>query len=251
MLVRIVFQESSLVLACIDCTTLPGLIPKTNIELRYNLSWNVTWNVREEIYSIILWFSDRLFVTLTKAKEKYRGVFEIQKSGDKTSSGEIGLDIRTHASPKVGQDQVSGGVSVLCWHAAPVIIFLDVYNLLNNMPCYPYNVVAENQISYIKLVIYWLFCAMDNKTFSNLELSQDDVFQFLLICHFTKWSTLCNVCFPLVCIFSIDWDCSKLSPETNLSNSIHPCTVCLLVSYWSFLIITLYATILWAGEKIV
>ena len=28
-----------------------------------------------------------------QAKEKYRGVFEIQKSGDKTSSGEIGLDI--------------------------------------------------------------------------------------------------------------------------------------------------------------
>ena len=55
-----------------------------------------------------------------KAKEKYRGMFEIQKSRDKTSSGEIGLDIRTHASPKVGQDQVSGGVSVLCWHAAPV-----------------------------------------------------------------------------------------------------------------------------------
>ena len=31
-----------------------------------------------------------------KAKEKYRGMFEIQKSEDKTSSGEIGLDIRTH-----------------------------------------------------------------------------------------------------------------------------------------------------------
>ena len=58
------------------------------------------------------------------AKEKYRGVFEIQKSGDKTSTGEIGLDIRTHASPKVGQDQVSGGVSVLCWHAAPVAYVL-------------------------------------------------------------------------------------------------------------------------------
>ena len=29
----------------------------------------------------------------------------VQKSGDKTSSGEIGLDIRTHASPKVGQDK--------------------------------------------------------------------------------------------------------------------------------------------------
>ena len=50
------------------------------------------------------------------AKEKYRGMFEIQKSGDKTSSE----DIRTHASPKVGQDEVYGGVIVLCWHAAPV-----------------------------------------------------------------------------------------------------------------------------------
>ena len=59
-----------------------------------------------------------------EAKEKYRGMFEIQKSGDKTSSGEIGLDITTHASPKVGQDQVSGGVSVLCWHAEPVAYVL-------------------------------------------------------------------------------------------------------------------------------
>ena len=62
--------------------------------------------------------------TRYQAKEKYRGMFEIQKSGDKTSSGQIGLDIRTHASPKVGQDQVSGGVSVLCWHAAPVAYVL-------------------------------------------------------------------------------------------------------------------------------
>ena len=45
-------------------------------------------------------------------------MFETQKSGKKTSSGEIGLDIRTNASPKVGQVQVPGGVSVLCWHAA-------------------------------------------------------------------------------------------------------------------------------------
>ena len=47
-------------------------------------------------------------------------MFESQKSDNKTSSGEIGLDIRTHANPKVGQGPVSGGVSVLCWHAAPV-----------------------------------------------------------------------------------------------------------------------------------
>ena len=50
--------------------------------------------------------------SVLEAKEKHRGMFEIQKSGNKTSSGDIGLDIRTHASPKVGQDQVSGGVSV-------------------------------------------------------------------------------------------------------------------------------------------
>ena len=55
-----------------------------------------------------------------KQKQKYRGMFETQKSINKTSSGDIGLNIRTLASPKVGQDQVSGGVSVLCWHAAPV-----------------------------------------------------------------------------------------------------------------------------------
>ena len=45
---------------------------------------------------------------------------EAQKAGNKTSSGEIGLNIRTHASPTVVQDQVPEGVSVLCWHATPV-----------------------------------------------------------------------------------------------------------------------------------
>ena len=38
----------------------------------------------------------------------------------KTSSGEIGLNIRTLASPKVGQEQVPEGVSVLCLRATPV-----------------------------------------------------------------------------------------------------------------------------------
>ena len=59
-------------------------------------------------------------------------MFEIQKSGDKTSSGEIGLDIRTNASPKVEQDQVSGGVSVPCWHATPVAdaLWKPIYSVL-------------------------------------------------------------------------------------------------------------------------
>ena len=54
------------------------------------------------------------------AKTEVPRMFETQKSGNKTSSGEIGFNNRTLASPKVGQDQVSGVVSVLCWHTAPV-----------------------------------------------------------------------------------------------------------------------------------
>ena len=37
-------------------------------------------------------------------KRKYLGMFETQKSRNKTSSGDIGLNIRTLARPKVGQD---------------------------------------------------------------------------------------------------------------------------------------------------
>ena len=59
-----------------------------------------------------------------KLKEKYQGMFKTQKSGDKKSPGETDLDTRRHASPKVGQDEVSGGVSILCWHAAPVAYVL-------------------------------------------------------------------------------------------------------------------------------
>ena len=50
-------------------------------------------------------------------------MFETQKSGNKTSPGEIGLNIRTLASLKVGQGQVSGGVSVLLGMPHPLQIF--------------------------------------------------------------------------------------------------------------------------------
>ena len=50
--------------------------------------------------------------TFEGAKEKYRGMFEIHKSGDKTSSGEIGLDIRTHASPKSGTGPGEFGAAI-------------------------------------------------------------------------------------------------------------------------------------------
>ena len=54
-------------------------------------------------------------------------MFEIQKSGNKTSSGEIGLDIRTHASPKVGQDQVSGGIKTYCMLNFSFSVFLGCF----------------------------------------------------------------------------------------------------------------------------
>ena len=60
-------------------------------------------------------------------------MYETQKSGNKTKSGEIVLNIRTLASPKVGQDQVSGGVSVPCRHATPVADALWKPIFINNV----------------------------------------------------------------------------------------------------------------------
>ena len=57
-------------------------------------------------------------------------MFETQKSGNKTSSGKIDLNIRTLASPKVGQDQVSGGVIVLCGMPHPLHMFYETLTKL-------------------------------------------------------------------------------------------------------------------------
>ena len=40
---------------------------------------------------------------LSKAREKYRRMFETQKTGNKTISGDIGLNIRTRACPKLSK----------------------------------------------------------------------------------------------------------------------------------------------------
>ena len=96
------------------------------------------------------WRSNRLccrnFWRLTcigKQKQKYRGIFETQKSRNKTSSGDIGLNIRTLASPKVGQDQVSEGVSVLCWHAAPNDIHITYYKFKHVQPKTRNNIILN------------------------------------------------------------------------------------------------------------
>ena len=115
---------------------------------------------------------DLLTVSADKQKQKYRGMPETQKSRNKTSSGDIGLNIRTLASPKAGQDQASGGVSVLCWHA---ILFLSVVlpytNLTQRQPALyqvgPHTVncfifvsinfrqIAKNTISSVRKFVIW------------------------------------------------------------------------------------------------
>ena len=75
-------------------------------------------------------------------------MFETQKSGNKTSSGDIGLNIRTLASPKVGQDQVSGGVSVLCGHAAPVANVLWKPLAINQKVKSGNKVKISNRVKY-------------------------------------------------------------------------------------------------------
>ena len=59
-----------------------------------------------------------------------------------TSSGKNGLNIRTNESPKMGQDQVSGGVSVICWLAEPVTMFYG--NLLK----FGYKVKIGNKVQF-------------------------------------------------------------------------------------------------------
>ena len=46
--------------------------------------------------------------------EVLRDVRKLKSPETRLVPGEIGLNIRTFASPKVGQDQVYGGVSVFC-----------------------------------------------------------------------------------------------------------------------------------------
>ena len=59
-------------------------------------------------------------------------MYETQKSRNKTSSGEIGLNIRTLASPKVGQDEVSGGVSVPCRTPVADVLWKPIFGEMSH-----------------------------------------------------------------------------------------------------------------------
>ena len=79
--------------------------------------------------AVLPWYNICIILKIDQGqKQKYRGMFETQKSRKKTSSGDIGLNIRTLASPEVGQDQVSGGVSVLvCRYCTFFVLFLTIF----------------------------------------------------------------------------------------------------------------------------
>ena len=66
-------------------------------------------------------------------------MFENLKAGDITNLGKIGLNIKTHASPKVGPDLGSGGVSDLCRLAASVANVLRIFYGKFAQAKYKYN----------------------------------------------------------------------------------------------------------------
>ena len=83
-------------------------------------------------------------------------MFETQTSGNKTSSGEIGLNIRTLASPNVGQDNVSGMCrKIMCRKTELItLVLFHITNfpfLSSNIPSSPaYGVFISQLIRYVR-----------------------------------------------------------------------------------------------------
>ena len=86
----------------------------------------------------------------TKQNRSTEGCSKLKRSVDMTSSGKNGLNIRKNASPKwdrtkcksqIGQDQMFGGVSGLCWLAAPVAMF---YGNLQNLTIRSNSVIKSS-----------------------------------------------------------------------------------------------------------
>ena len=78
-------------------------------------------NFASLIADLFLFCSDMDF--MYKQKRSTEGCSKF-KSPETIQVQEWLVSTLQQASPKVGQDQVSGGVSVICWHAAPVAYVL-------------------------------------------------------------------------------------------------------------------------------
>ena len=90
-----------------------------------------------------------------KQNRSTEGCSKLKRSVDMTSTGKNGLNIRTNASPK-WEDQVSGGVSVLCWLAAPVAMF---YGNLQN------SVIRSNSTLCCFFLLVNMTASFPNKVF--------------------------------------------------------------------------------------
>ena len=91
------------------------------ISVRYRLVGSVCICItRKDV--LIEWHTTREYDIDSTVKQKYRLIFEFQKSVNISSGvqSSVSCNIRIHVNPTVGLGQVSRGVSVLCWHAAPV-----------------------------------------------------------------------------------------------------------------------------------
>ena len=69
-----------------------------------------------------------MFKLTTENKKTGHSKIEVQRDVrnskvQKQDKFSFSVNIRTHDSPKAGQDQVSGGVSVICWYTTPLQIF--------------------------------------------------------------------------------------------------------------------------------
>ena len=62
--------------------------------------------------------NESLRIFISKQNRSTEECSKLKRFVDMTRSGKNGLNIRTNASPKMGQDQVSGEVSVLCMLAS-------------------------------------------------------------------------------------------------------------------------------------
>ena len=101
-----------------------------------------------------------------------------------TRSGENGLNIRTNASPNWGQDQVSGGVSVLCWLAATVAMFYGSLPKFGNKVNIGNKVQFGNKFIFATYLCYILYFAYSLSYYRALcHTTTSDLFPFYSL----KW----------------------------------------------------------------
>ena len=134
---------------------------------------------------------------LLKQNRSTEGCSKLKRSVDMTCSGKNGLNIRTNISPKWDRTRCPGGVSVLCWLAAPVALFYgNLQNLGNkvkigNKVKFGKKVANCCNIWLIEGVIVYGHVPECHVTFGRGRLH--NVWWDPHIDHKTSWMTISNV----------------------------------------------------------